>query len=304
MSTLRAFAVNPGRIVRQAQMIFSSKQKYTFVVEGEADYRLLRQWLVEKNARIEKVDGKDNVKDVWGESARQKVTKIVCVADVDYDCVINATQINDDRFVYVSTGPSTNAGDVESIDIESTLIRSGSFFKLMSNKYRGADLYDTDFSDRVNELREKLRKASANLGAFRAADMAYMKTHGKSPIGGDFPVTEDIFDAAGIQVSVEKIKTMLSRSSRVGGHAMEEVIEHAERLRNQYGDGWQLCRGHDLTEMLGLHLSSYMCRNVSSREVEEDLRLACELSLLKGTRFGAHLIRLEEKVGKPFLGSN
>ncbi len=84
---------------------------------------------------------------------------------------------------------------------------------------------------------------------------------------------------------------------------MDEVIDRADKLRNKYGDGWQLCRGHDLTEMLGLHLSTFMNRRVTHHEIEEDLRLACELGVLKKTRFGSHLIRIGESVGKPFLSA-
>jgi len=304
MSKLRAYAVNPGRLVSQARQIFSSKQKYTFVVEGETDYRLLRQWLVDKNARIEKVDGKDNVKDVWEESTRKRVNQVICVADVDYDFAINAKTIDDDRFLYVSSGTHVDSSNIETIDIESMLVRSNAFNKVIANKYRGTDLYDSEFKSRVSALRENLRNASAILGAYRAADMAYVKANGRSPIGGELPVTTDYYDAVKVELDTDKLRTMLSRSSRVTGGAMSEVFEKAERLQTQYSNGWQLCRGHDLTEMLGLHLSSYMDRYVSSREVEEDLRLACELSLLKGTRFGAHLTRLEERVGKPFLSAD
>lgn len=304
MSTIQRYALNPSRLVQEARMIFSSKQKYTLVVEGETDYRLLRQWLVDSNARITKVDGKPKVIDVWNEAEKQNVDKIICLADVDYDCVINEAQINNDRFIYVSTGLSTNATDIESIDIESTLVRSGAFLKLMSNKFSGSDLFDNNFSILVSNIRENLRKASSDLGAFRAADMAYVKAYGKSAIGPKFPVTDVYFDAVGLKVDIDKIKSLLIRSTNLGRNAMEEVIEKAEKLRSEFGDGWQLCKGHDLTEMLALYLSSYMRRKVSSREVEEDLRLACELNLLKRTRFGEQIIRLEEKVGKPFLTAN
>jgi hypothetical protein len=83
---------------------------------------------------------------------------------------------------------------------------------------------------------------------------------------------------------------------------MESLLDDASSLRDKYAHGWELCRGHDLSEMLAQHLSLLLNRFVSQREVEEGLRMSCELEVLESTYFGLRLSRLREKIGKEFFG--
>ena len=80
------------------------------------------------------------------------------------------------------------------------------------------------------------------------------------------------------------------------GYGIEEVISNATKLTKKYPVGWQLCRGHDLTEMLALHVSNIVGRKVSVREIEEDLRMACELEMINATRFGSLKLRIEKRI--------
>ncbi len=154
----------------------------------------------------------------------------------------------------------------------------------------------------MDDLREALRGAAATIGAFRAADQRVLKLRNRSPIGGDFFIDDGFFEAGPVRVNEQKLIDALRRSSRVGAGAMEEVVDIARQLSLEYSDGWQLCRGHDLSEMLARHVSILIDRNVSRREIEEDLRMACELDTIRATRFGAKLLRIGDSVGKPLLG--
>lgn len=301
MSTLQRFQCDQRRVVQQAQMIFSSSGKQTFVVEGEADYRLFRQWLLEKNARLENVNGKPNVKLVWEEAKQRKFQSIHCLADLDYDLVINDRPIFDKQFIYVSLEDELPSADAECNDIESMLIRSHALAKVMSQKYRGKELYD-NFDSRIEGLRNQLRVAASALGAFRAADLQVGKSRRCSAIGGDLSIADYFYDAELVFVDVKALTEALSRSSRAGRSAMDEVIDLAEKLLIKHESGWKLCRGHDLTEMLAMHVSTFIGRNVRQREIEEDLRMACELETIKSTRFGARLLQIGQAAGKPLLG--
>lgn len=282
-------------------MIFSSSGKQTVVVEGEADYRLFRQWLLEKNARLENVNGKPNVKLVWQEAKQRKFQSIHCLADLDYDLVVSDRPIFDSQFIYISLEGDSAAADAECNDIESTLIRSHALAKVMSQKYRGRELYD-NFDFRIEDLRERLRIAASAIGAFRAADLHVQKSRRLSAIGGDLPIDDSFYDAESVFLDVKVLTSALSRSSRAGQGAMDEVIDVAGKLLKEYETGWKLCRGHDLTEMLAMHVSVLISRNVSQREIEEDLRMACELETIRSTRFGARLLRIGHATGKPLLG--
>lgn|GEM_PF-704603 len=302
MSSLRGYQCNPARVVQKAKMIFSASGRHTFVVEGDTDFRLYRQWLVDDNACLENVNNKSQVKDVWKEAKRRGLNSIHCLADLDYDLVVNNMPILDAQFVYVSMRDGETSSDVECNDLESVLIRSHALSKVMAQKYRGSDLYGDEFTSRVSDLRERLRIASRNVGAFRAADQKYWRLHNRSPIGDNFNIEDTFFNAEKLDVDVSKLTQVLRRSSRQGINAMDEVIETAEKYIRDFSDGWQLSRGHDLTSMLAQHLAHLLNRRViSSRDVEEDLRMACELEMVKETQFGAKLMKIGEAAGKPFL---
>lgn len=301
MSSLRQHQCNASRVVQQARMIFSSSGKHTFVVEGDADYRLYRQWLVDANARLESVDGKSQVKEIWKAAKQRNFGSLHCLADLDYDFVVNDQPISDAQFVYVSMQDGQTSSDVECNDLEAVLIRSNALAKVMAQKFSRSDVGNDSFPERVSSLREGLRIAARNIGAFRAADQKCKRTTGRSPIGGDLEVSDVFFDAANLVVDTDKLALILRRSSRQGMNAMEDLIDTAEKYLRDFGDEWQLCRGHDLTSMLAQHLSCLFNRRVTTREVEEDLRMACELEMVRQTRFGVKLMNIGELAGKPFL---
>ena len=301
MSTLRRFQCDAGTIVANAKMIFSSSQRYTLVVEGDADLRLLKNWLNDECARLETVNGKENVKAVWSKANSLKFKPLFCLADLDYDLVANYKPIIDSQFVYVSMESGQSAKEIECNDLESTLIKSNALVKVMAQKYRGRDLYEDKFQILVNDLREKLRRASRNIGAFRAADLCFQRTNRHSPIGGQFNISDVFFDRTTLSVNVEALAQSLLKSSRTSRTAMEEVVDIAHKLLLEFDSGWQLCRGHDLTELLGIYLTDQIGRNVSAREVEADLRMACELKTLYQTRFGKRLMAIGNEIGKPLL---
>jgi len=300
MSTLRKYQSNPSSLLNNAKMLFDNKGLQTIVVEGESDYRLLRQWLVDKNARLENVNGKPNVKEIWLKAKERRFTAVHCIADLDYDIVLKDDPIIDEQFIYVSILEGSNDNDIECNDLESALIRSRALSKVMSQKYRGAALYE-NFEERIYDLREKLRVSSLKIGAFRAASQQLWLAKKISAIDGEFRISEEFFDADNFQIDGEKLTSSVRNSSSLKGYAIEEIISKASHLELKYAAGWQLCRGHDLTTLLALHVTNIVERRVSPREIEEDLRMACELEMLSQTRFGARLLKIGSVTGRPLL---
>jgi hypothetical protein len=297
-SSLQRFKVNAGRFVTEARMLHSATAKLTLVVEGEADFRFFRQWLAEESARLEKVDGKDRVIDIWHEARKRRFENLVCLTDLDYDQIVGNTPIKDDRFVYISLAPDEPNAFVECNDLESALVRSKAFEKLLAQRLRGTPLYE-QFEVAVRSLRDLLRTAATEVGAFRAADQAYVRGRRIAPIG-DFDISAETgwFDASEVKVSRERLEAALRRSSRAGSTAIDAVCRHADELATKYSDGWQLCRGHDLTTMLAMHLTAISNRRIPVQEVERELRLSFEGTMLKDTQFGARMLKLQESLGR------
>ena len=51
-SSIKKYQCQPNILLNIAKMRFDNDGMQTIVVEGETDYRLFRQWLIERNARI------------------------------------------------------------------------------------------------------------------------------------------------------------------------------------------------------------------------------------------------------------
>ena len=79
-SSIKKYQCQPNILLNIAKMRFDNDGMQTIVVEGETDYRLFRQWLIDRNARIENVDGKSNVKEIWRKAKERKFISIHCIA--------------------------------------------------------------------------------------------------------------------------------------------------------------------------------------------------------------------------------
>ena len=301
MSTLRPYQCNPSDVIQNAKMIYAASERYTFVVEGDADLRFFKQWMVDDTARLVNVRGKEKVKAVWKLAKERRFLPIYCLANLDFDFVINNRQIVDSQFVYISMQEGGVSSNVECNDLDAALIRSHAFLKVMMRKIGNKDLNGDHLEMRVGDLREKLRVAARNLGAFRAADQNCILKTGRSPIGGDFAISDLFFNAETVFIDTEKVKQVLRRSSRQGNSAMEDLIEIAEKLLRDFDSGWHLCRGHDLTCMLANHLTKVAGRNVAPGDIERDLSEAFELEMVWQTRFGMKLKQIGETAKKSFL---
>jgi hypothetical protein len=196
-------------------MIFSSKGQYTIVVEGESDYRLFLQWLIDEDARIRQVDGKDRAVEIWN-CAAGKFAGLVCVVDMDYEPIVGSSLVDDERFIYVSGSGGSDGRVVDGIDLEATLIKSSALTKFLINKFRGSDLYSDSLFDKIAQLRERLRISARDVGAVRAADANCFRRSRRTPVGGRLKIDELFFDASEVQMSFEDLSRVLRRSSATG----------------------------------------------------------------------------------------
>jgi hypothetical protein len=289
---------DPTRAVSAAKM----RSQITFFVEGTNDIRFFRQWLNEENGRIERASTKKFVKSVFKEAVRMPKCKekVVCIADLDYELFQGTKPIVDSHFIYVSFQPAFEGSEVESNDIEGTLIRSRAFDKLMLQLVEEKDVDSPDLPKQVTVLREKLRACAAAIGSYRAADQrAYFKT-GSSPIDGNFEIRDTFFSPSELAVDRACIRKLLAQSAGNRKSAMNEALDDADHLYAKYGGGWQLCRGHDLTEILATHLTA-IGRRENPATIESKLRIAFEGEMIKGTKFGAQIRALEEELGRNLL---
>jgi hypothetical protein len=270
-----------------AQTIKMSKGQFYILVEGETDYKLLRNLLPEQVV-IRSMKKRDAVFEVRSRLEPHKATNFVCLVDADYDPVLKRCR-TDQGLVYVSLEDQLGGS---CIDLESAIMRTGALRKVCV-EMAGAGVDDAGGPNALTErTRAAVRAAAAQLGAWRAAlQMRYHEGRACSSLRGLESASElsKFVDSGSLTVDRRRLLGVMANLLSLRGE-FEEVERTAQALLRGFGDGWLLCRGHDLTTLLAFHWSHLGKRTVPPAEVESKLRLAFEAAMLGETAFGRALL--------------
>lgn len=285
MSSLRKFQKDPKNVLNNALHMYRSKKIRTAVVEGVCDKRFLSQWLC-PNAliRFDGLDGKSLVSQVYSASQTKPYSDydFLCfLADVDFDFIAGYKLHNHPSFIYNSFCFTENR--LYYNDLESFLINTSAFEKVLVN-------LDINVSEADN-LRERLERASRVAGSLRAADIIVQNSHNlRSSVLNGLDIRA-FFDPKEVSFDHNELLRALPRWSNYPEYT-DDLIEEAERLDREASSRWSLSRGHDLTEMLSLHLESRGNRGMTADKLELMLRLACEFSDFQRSPMGKQLAGL------------
>lgn len=271
---LKAYNDKPDFAYNRARQAFNVTKKRTVVVEGESDKDYFERWV--SGCKFHACSGKDAVIGVYEyyRRRRQRDLEFMCfVVDLDYDRILGGDLIEDECFIYNSL-----SSDVVFNDLEVFLVNTEAFEKVLSQ-------FGFDDGD-VSRIRHELRDASSVLGSFRAADFFVRRNNGlsRSVLNG-LNVTH-CFDANNIYVDPGVVGDVIGRSSGYGGLYLDELIDKARHLRNDYCGGWELSRGHDVTDMLSLFLREQGVGRFGRLDLEILLRRECEKSSFEGSPVG------------------
>lgn len=262
--------------------MFRSKQIRTAVVEGVCDKRFLSQWIPAGAAiRFDGLDGKPLV-DLAYKNSRLKPYSdfefLYFFADVDFD-VISKQPLNEHpSFVYNAFCFEENR--LHYNDLETYLINTSAFGKVLVN-------LDIDANE-ADGLRERLERASRVTGSLRAADIIVQRANNlRSSILNGLEIRA-FFNPRDVAFNETELFKALPRWSNYREH-IDDLIEAAKRLDRESPSDWSLSRGHDLTEMLALHLEHRGQRGMTAEKLELMLRLACELAEFQDSPMGKRL---------------
>ena len=149
---------------------------------------------------------------------------------------------------------------------------------------------DVEISE-CNNLREKLELASRFFGGLRAADIIIQKNNTlRSSILNGLNI-KGFFNAKEIKVDEAALLKALPGWSNYREYT-DDLIEAAKRIDRETLLNWALSRGHDLTEMLALHLEARGKRGMTAEKIELMLRLACEFSEFQSSPMGKRIVSL------------
>lgn len=282
MSSLRKFQKDPKHLLNSALNMFRSKKIRTAVVEGVCDKRFLSQWIPANAAiRFDGLDGKSLV-DLAYKSSRLKPYSdyefLYFFADVDFDVITKKPLHEHPTFIYNAFCFEENR--LHYNDLETYLINTSAFEKVLVN-------LDIDVNESEG-LRERLERASRVTGSLRAADIIVQQTNNLHSSVLNGLEIRTFFNSRDIAFNYDELLKALSRWSNYREHT-DDLIEAAERLDRESPLGWSLSRGHDLTEMLSLHLECRGKKGMTAEKLELMLRLACELAEFQGSPMGRRL---------------
>lgn len=302
-SLLRTYSEKAEYAIKRAQMNYSGAKTSTLIFEGDTDAKFVRNFLTSQCIKVLTVDGKQNVVQAWKMASQRRLPYIHFFVDLDYDAISGKKLVKHDNFHYVLGDFESDSIKSYSNDIESALLRTSALRKILAQKYCSDSFDLVEIQSHAEMLRERLRIAGAELGSLRAAEIIYYGETRERTIDGGFNIDDQWYVARDIRVDRSSLRSSLMRSCRGHSSAMERVFSIADELLETYGSGWELSRGHDLTEMLSRYLTSHGSRIIRRPEVESDLRIACEFSFFENTPIGKVLHSLEKHHGDKVFSS-
>ncbi|RQT20058.1 hypothetical protein DF051_07435 [Burkholderia contaminans] len=203
-------------------------------------------------------------------------------ADVDYDVLIEKSLHDHPKFIYNAF--CSEEQRVVYNDLEIYLINSPALEKTLAN-------LDIEPST-ADSLRERLERASRDIGALRVADEIVRKREKLTNSVLNGLEIEPFFDPVNLCVDMKKLKTSIPNWSNYR-YYVDDLIEAAQRVNVDSPAPWSLSRGHDVTEMLSLHVERKGHKGMVKEKIELMLRLACELPHYLNSPMGRKLHKCE-----------
>lgn len=265
--SLRSLAADPNTVIYTAFHLYRSNNEISLVLEGPTDRRFWGRFLQMDRCRVEILGHKskvveaskliDNLMRRFPQYAHSGPFAMA-IADLDYDRIHNQTR-ESPSLRYVQLCSATG----HARDMEIVMLRSRALYDY---------LLQEDLENQTDLVRVRLFEQGAKIGALRylasAPDLL------RSPFGDmkELP-WKMFFNAEDLSVDLERLATSLGKGQRLLEADIAEYIRQAEVAQATHSSA-ELCRGHDLIQMLALHLECVKGHTYHAMEVEKDVRLA------------------------------
>ena len=111
----------------------------------------------------------------------------------------------------------------------------------------------------------------------------------------------EFLDPPNLQIQEDKIREIVVTSA-LHKPDPDWMVNRAQQLFAEYGSGWNLCREHDLSKLLALHLNALGRENLSQADAESLLRASFETAMVQHTQFGQCFMELEKNYARRCCG--
>jgi hypothetical protein len=222
------------------------------------------------------VDGKGNVLKALTNLQASRTKGVLAIVDGDSDHLDNSLSGNPDVIT------------TETRDIEGLLLKSPGFEKVLNE--HGITVQGSQIP-----RREDVLLAARTLGyirwlAFRSGwslDFKYLNF-------------KSFIDAYGIKCDDSKLAAEIMNKNPGFAVAGTAIVTDALRLASPQHDPWQVANGHDMAKILAIVIATRRGQNITSKEIESNLRLAFANEHMMATKLFIAICNWQ-KTNKPFI---
>ncbi|MBI1449137.1 hypothetical protein [Acinetobacter sp. AC1-2] len=276
-NTLKDIAEEQKTFLDEAFGVFRSKTYDKFIfVEGICDKKFLKKkGFVEEDYFYLGMCGKSMVisshfyfKNIY---PYNKIDKIAFIIDNDYDHITNSLRFDDSLFIH-SVCKSTKNHYLN--DLESYLVNSSALVQWL-DEVGGLTL------QQVNTMKDEVERESRRIGKYRAANELLKRIKNlpeQSTILFKFDI-DDFFDHRNFLFLERDFESRVKFSSTYK-NLVDELFILSNSIDYECSEKWRLSRGHDVTELISIYLHTKFGINLSSKEIEQYLRLTIDTSEL------------------------
>lgn len=261
------------------------------LVEGESDKRLFGNFLSRSLCRILVADGKENVVEALTRyrNKRHDDHRVCGIVDNDYWPVTTGKPIYPSGLFVTDTH-----------DIETMIIRSSAFHKLVSELCDPIRLEVFLKSRGANDLRDVLLSEASKIGNLRLA--AILK---KADLRFKELALERLIESETLELRVDALYDMVSEHSnvRLSRDTLRAWVQQC--IEQLAPDPWILVTGHDVVGVLVVALNEKLSKRSHRKDdLEKDLRLAFERHHFQDTQLYKDLSRWGDAIDVPGFVKN
>lgn len=243
-----------------------NKSQMYLIVEGTSDVKFFNNIVNKKTCKIKSVRGKENVLKVINEL--RKIKGMIAIVDSDFENILYNSCKNENILV------------TDTHDIETLILKTDSIEKFI-NEYGN--------HDEISELEEKWGKSLLD----KVIEISYVigclrliSIKDKRKLNFQDLYYERFIDKE-LEIDVEEYVQQVLYNSHTPQTEKYTLINNIKKETERNHEKWQVCCGHDITEILALILSydfngkclgNNSAKYLNASKVETALRLSYDYS--------------------------
>lgn len=276
--------LRPTEIISEVRMKRTINKQQTYVlVEGDTDIAFYKNIIEKKCCKIKFCDGRENVEKAILECNKAKIRGVIGIIDRDFDAILGIENDTENLFI-------TDTHDMETMSLKDQT------FERVNNEYGDDDKLEKFEKNKKKTLFDKVLEIGICIGKIRLSDKI-----NKFEIGfNDMEIKDYLTDD--FEFETENFINNAIRGSKQKNNKYSVVQKIEEELAKDY-DVWQICRGHDLTEIIaacysnekassvGNHKAKYLRAN----DIERALRMSYVLDKFYNTNLYKSIVSWQSK---------